>query len=151
MKTGRFICCILAAAFSIGCAGCAENNASTQLSGAASHPTEAAGYAYDACLIAKRDTDVSQEYWYVYIDSGTPEESGLCGIPVQETALISHDQDLQQLDDAEPGMMIRFTVPEDFQDLLEPGYFNKTLSIETWGEYREDLYRTGLDRLEELQ
>ena len=83
--------------------------------------------------------------------SGTQAESGLCGIPVQETAFLSHDQDLQQLDDAEPGMMIRFTVPEDFQDLLEPGYFNKTLSIETWGEYREDLYRTGLDCLEELQ
>ncbi len=146
MKTARFICCVLAAALSAGCGGCVGNDAPS-----GSAPTEAEGYAYDACLIEKRDTDVSQEYWYVYIDSGTPEESGLCGIPVQETAFISHDQDLQQLDDAEPGMMIRFTVPEDYQDLLEPGYFNKTLSIETWGEYREDLYRTGLDRLEELQ
>ena len=146
MKAGRWICCILAAALAAGCGGCAGNDAPS-----GSAPTEAAGYAYDACLIAKRDGDVSQEYWYVYIDAETSEESGLCGIPVQETAFISHDQDLQQLDDAEPGMMIRFTVPEDFQDLLEPGYFNKTLSIETWGEYREDLYRTGLDRLEELQ
>ena len=150
MKLLPLICVVLSIAILIGFAGCTGEDVAVVTSYAGfSEKTE--GFEYDACLIAKKTTDVFHEYWYVYIDSDVSERNGLCGIPVNETTFISHDEDLEQLDDAKPGMMIRFTVPEDYQDLLDPGYFNRTLSIETWGEYREDLYHTGLDCLGELK
>ena len=79
------------------------------------------------------------------------EESELSGIPVENAVFISHDKDLKERSDVEPGMMIRFTVPDNYQDLIGYGYFNQTSLIETWGKYQNDLYRTGLNELREYK
>ncbi|MCI8360235.1 MAG: hypothetical protein HFE86_02735 [Clostridiales bacterium] len=145
MKITRLICGLLAIAVLDCCTACTTDEAAVNSpSSIPSHESEKA--EFDACLIEKTDDDLL----YIYLNYGGRDD--FCILPVdQNTAFLSHDSNIRQLQDVKPGMMFRMVVPDSYKTLLYPGSFSTALSIETWGEHREDLYRAGLDCLHELQ